>query len=519
MDPYREQAPPPKRRSVVVTAPITHVTLLEDRAVVTRKLRASLEAGETELIVEGVSPIAIDKTMICAPSSGITVADVRIDRTTVVDARDVPRDVRELDLAARAAHDKARDARIDASAKEDEAARLREVFELHAGELSEDASAGVGATSAKATLLELALAVRMASSVATMLQHESAHLDREAEARDRLREDASRPTVVETARLLLTVTTETATTFESTVRYVVPNACWRPSYRASLAKEAIRVEANATVWQNTGEDWENVLLSFSTERPSLGSAEPSLSADVLRVRHKRPLVVETREQSVDELEGAAGVSSEVPGIDDGGAPQLLQTSRGVDVRSSGRPIRMELFAFSPAVELDHLATPEVAQAVMLRARTVNDASHVLLAGPVELVREGEIVGRGKLPFVGVGERFSLGFGPLASVFVSRDIVHQPDKTSLLGGWTTRVYDVRVRLANLGAEPVKCAVEERVAISEIEKVRVAAVLEDTTDNKAPDANGFVRWTVTLPPYARRILTLRICEKRHSDVGGE
>ena len=485
---------------------------------VTRTLRVSLEAGETELIVDGVSPIAIDKTIICTPTPGATVADVRIDRTTIEDARDVPSDVRELDLAARAAHERARDARIEERAKQDEAARLREVFEDHARELMEDASAGIGGSSAKATLLELALAARTAASVSKLLSHECAHLDADANTRDRLCEEAAKPTVLESARILLTVTAEEPATFESTVRYVVPNACWRPSYRALLSSDVLRVEAVATVWQNTGEAWENAQLSFSTERPSLGSAEPSLSADVLRVRHKRPLIIETREQSVDELEGT-GVSSDVPGIDDGGVPQLLRTSGGVDVPSSGRPVRLELFAFSPAFEVDHVAAPELAEAVMLRARTTNAASHVLLAGPVELVREGEIVGRGKLAFVGVGERFSLGFGPLQNVFLAREIVHQPDKTSLLGGWTTRVYDVRVRLANLGAESVKCVVEERVAISEVEKVKVTAVVEETTDNKAPDVNGFVRWNVTLPAYARRLLTLRINEKRHSDVGGE
>ncbi len=519
MDPYRTLVDASQKRSVIIEAPITHVTLLEDRAVVTRTFRVSLEAGETELVVEGVSPIAIDKTLICASKPRVTVADARVDRAPVTDARDVPTDVRELDLAVRAAEDKARDARAHERAKHDEAARLREVLELHVNELAEDASAGVGAQSGAATLLELALAVRKSVSVAALLGHEASHLERELEARERLRDEASRPTVTETARIRVTVTTEDALVFESTVRYVVPNACWRPSYRAALDEGTLRVEAQATVWQNTGEPWTNAMLSFSTERPSLGSAEPTLTADVLRARPKRPLVIETREQSIDELEGSSGLSSEVPGIDDGGTAQLLKTPKGVDVPSSGRPIRLDLFAFAPTVELDHIATPELVAAVILRARASNEAAHVLLAGPVELVRAGEIIGRGKLPFVGVGERFSLGFGPHPGIFIAREIVQQPDKTSLLGGWTTRVFDVRLRITNLGGESVTFAVEERVAISEVEKVKVAAMIEDTTDNKAPDANGFVRWSVVLPPHARRVLQLRISERRHADAGGE
>lgn len=519
MDPYRENAATTKKRTVVLAAPVTHVTLLEDRAVVTRSFTVALDAGETELVVEGVSPIAVDKTLIAVGREGVVVADARVDRSVVVDARDVPAKVRELDVAVRAAQDKARDARAHERAKHDEAARLREVYELHATELAEDASAGISSTSPKATLLELAVAIRKCTSVAAMLGHEASHLEREAETQQRLRDEADEPTVAETARLVVTVVTAAAAAFESTVRYVVPNACWRPSYRASLEGGSLFVEAMATVWQNTGEDWQGAALTFSTERPSLGAAEPTLVADLLRVRAKRPLVVETREQAVDELEGAVSVSAEVPGIDDGGAPQLLRAPGPVDVASSGRPVRLALFSFRSKVEVDHLARPELVPSVMLRARAANDSPHVLLAGPVELVREGAIVGRAKLPFVGASERFTLGFGPHPAVFIARDVVQQPDKTSLLGGWTTRVFDVRSKLANLGAEPVAFVVEERVAISEVEKVRVASIVEDTTEGKAPDANGFVRWSVVLPPYARRVLTLRISERRHADAGGE
>ena len=47
------------------------------------------------------------------------------------------------------------------------------------------------------------------------------------------------------------------------------------------------VEAEAVVWQRTGEDWKDVRLAFSTARPTLGTTPPRLAEDVLFTRAKQ----------------------------------------------------------------------------------------------------------------------------------------------------------------------------------------------------------------------------------------
>jgi len=46
---------------------------------------------------------------------------------------------------------------------------------------------------------------------------------------------------------------------------------WRPLHEARLfADDRLLMSSSAVVWQNTGEDWSNVDLSFSTALSSLG---------------------------------------------------------------------------------------------------------------------------------------------------------------------------------------------------------------------------------------------------------
>ena len=60
--------------------------------------------------------------------------------------------------------------------------------------------------------------------------------------------------------------------------YVVPGAGWRPAYdtRGDVAKKEIELTYFGMVIQQTGEPWEDVELSLSTARPSLGASMPEI---------------------------------------------------------------------------------------------------------------------------------------------------------------------------------------------------------------------------------------------------
>ena len=66
---------------------------------------------------------------------------------------------------------------------------------------------------------------------------------------------------------------------ELRIDYVVPNALWRPLHTARLlGRNRVQVTSSAAVWQETGEDWKDVELRFSTARSSLGTEPPMLHA-------------------------------------------------------------------------------------------------------------------------------------------------------------------------------------------------------------------------------------------------
>ena len=501
---------------------MTTVTVLEDRAMVTRCGTIALEKGTTRLFVRGVAPVLADRTLTARSNAGV-IHDVRARRRERILAEAKPDEVRRLDEEIDAIVSNIDSLSAKGEAGGAQARRLGESSELAVRELAEDAANGqldgkawretFARTSARARELETEIV-----ALRFEIEELGASLQRKRERRSALL-DAG--TEIE-ALIELDVGASEAGEHTITLSYLVPCACWRPRHTATLSGDDNRIhfECDATVWQSTGEPWNDAEIILSTERPSLGASPPLLASDVLHVTKKNPvLFVETREQKIEEAGLDAVESAEgLPGIDDGGEVRTLGARERTSIRSDGRPHRVPLFSFETEAKAELMAMPELTACVILRTEQPNRAPHPILAGPVELVRRGGAAGRTSVLYVAAGEPFALGWGPDSALRVQRSIENLPTESTLMGAWTTITEDVEIRLSNLGGDAKRVTVKERVLVSELEKIQVSVLEKHTTGGQRPDENGFVTWTVALGPHGRTKLALRKVVKRHSDVAG-
>jgi uncharacterized protein (TIGR02231 family) len=162
--------------------------------------------------------------------------------------------------------------------------------------------------------------------------------------------------------------------------------------------------------------------------------------------------------------------------------------------------------------------PELVEAAIVRSVQTNAGKQPMLAGPVDLVRQGGFVGRTTCEFVAPSEKFELGWGPDAGVRVHFDTEQVEEEAGMLSGWAARHVRQEVRLSALDDASRTVRVTLREPVSEIEKVQVAHDAKETTDGAKPDADGFVRWDVTLSARGRKELELAYVLKHHKDVVG-
>ncbi len=85
--------------------------------------------------------------------------------------------------------------------------------------------------------------------------------------------------VVRTERDAVIVVDKPAGAGTVRLNYLVNNITWKPQYKlraSTKADEPVAVEYQANITQQTGEDWNDVLLTLSTAQPLLNAAPPDL---------------------------------------------------------------------------------------------------------------------------------------------------------------------------------------------------------------------------------------------------
>lgn len=500
--------------------PIVEVTLMEDRARVLRRAKVEFEAGINRLRVEGVAPVLVDKTL-AARSTEVEVRDASVERRRLHRREDRAEEVRELETRIEQSQDELHERQTRLSRVEESLSLLDDAAERTLEELAEDAAWGRADDQTWKT--QLASLSELENRTRAERLEQRWEVEETSRSLRRLRQKLATiatPSHAIQATITVVVEADEAGAHEIEIEYLVPNACWRPYHRASFDEGALKVETEGCVWQNTGEDWADVSLRFSTQRPSLGAEPPELATDRLSIRKKRDrVVVETREQVVERtgLGQAAAAEPELPGIDDGGEVRELSAIGRTSVLSDGRPHRAALLSYETEAEETLFCAPELREAVLRKTTQANASEQPLLAGPVDLVSNGGFVGRTSILYVAPGERFELGWGPDPSLRVHRSREDAKEKSKMLSSWHSTERTITDKLSNLGPDAKRVELVERLPVSELEKVNIE--LDEKKTGRRADEDGFVRWTIDLPAFGRDQKELRYTLRRHEDVSGD
>lgn len=508
-------APTPDARPV--HAPVTQVTLLEDRAQVMRSGKVELTAGLNRLIIKDVAPVIQDVSL-RAEVTGGRVADVRIRRAMRVVRAEKPEAARELEEAIEQLRRRVEQTAEDRQQLEERLRRTAEVLVKGLNELPEDVAWGLVNPQAWHDTFE-SLFKRSRALREAILEHHHRAEDGAEQLRilveKRLALD--RPDMAFVAWLEVDVVAEGAGSRELAVHYTVPNAVWRPLHSARLKGDGtLHFSCSAAVWQRTGEDWQDATLLFSTARSSLGTEPPLLNEDRLTAQKKaEQVVVQARQVAVQRASVSPGGSAanrpaaprtvDLPGVDDGGEVRNLKAPAPATVPSNGRPNILPLFAFDAESRTSLVAFPELEPKAFLRAVQRNRSPLPILAGPVELVQKNGFVGWTQVLFVAPGEEFELSFGPDDAMRITRTERKETDKETV-DTWQVNTLHVELFLSNLGGETRTVEVTERIPVSEIEQVKVDLVAKKCSPETRLNDNGFCTWTLELPARTQQRINL-------------
>ena len=497
---------------LALDAPVSVVTLLEDRALVRRQGKIRLNPGLWRLRIEKVAPVLADKSLraefVSEPSDS-RIDDVRVRRRMLVKDEERPQEIQTLLAEWKLLRNSFNNISEDRYHLEASFGQLESILTKTLTEIPIDAVWGQ---------LDPKTWREQFQTLFSQMRSLRSQILSGYNSQQRLREDIqdlsakikalSRPDLLYTAYIEADLTIATPGDYDIAFDYVVPNGFWRPWHQARLLlgeRPTISFRCDGCVWQHTGEDWNNVDLIFSTARAGLGTEPPLLTDDLLSVKEKaQEIAVQLRDRQVQTTGLGAGATTpetvQLPGVDDGGETRNLRPATKATIPSDGRPYRVPIFEFESPAEAEYILMPEISDRVVLKSVQTNNSQYPILAGPVDLVRSQEFVGKTSIMFIAPGEKLALGWGPDAALRVQR-IIHQEKEVNAKTKWRRVTTKVKLFISNIGPDVREIKTTERVPVSELEEVKIEVLTDKTTEGISPDENGFCRWNFTLLPYSQ------------------
>lgn len=302
-----------------------------------------------------------------------------------------------------------------------------------------------------------------------------------------------------------------------TLRYLVPDVRWQSLYDARLLGGEVELVQYALVTQESGEDWDNVVMTVSTSDAGARVRVPKLTARNLGVGHLGLIdttVARTRASSDRELkskERALPPPPPAPEAEMSQAEFVVRYSAAtrVVIPSSPAGRKTPLGVRRVGVAIEHIAMPARALGAYMIAKGRIDANAILPAGDVSLFFGAEYVGATHVPQVAPGGELRLPFGRDERVRIQRVMLERKRHEEGVFSKSQR-YDHRyeIRVENQSGRSLDLVVLDQHPVSQHADIKVE-LLEDTTPRSTPepgDAPGVLRWRMQVVAGARASVKL-------------
>jgi uncharacterized protein (TIGR02231 family) len=526
-----------EEKAITVDSKIESVTVYRAGATVVRRGRVQVEAGTTIALFENM-PSRIDVSSVRGRVEGDkAVQIVGVETKRILHEAPAAGTLKELDSSMRDLADQKAQIQAQIAAYEAEAELARTIAKQGLGEKAElDA----------AKLTETAQFVRQTILTAEREKLALAQKTREIDGKIAVLQEQARQLRVagsrETNTVSVTLSTVRAARVELVLSYRVIDAAWVGAHDVRLSELTGEVEltAYAVVNQQSGEEWKDVKLTFSTAHPTAQIALPEFQPLVMqpqggRQQGRMVMLDEELEVTRDIPRGTSFDNLSNKNLDDyinaqekqqqiakfANVSQRSAESAGqgaMAVRFSNvtfhrespetipmddRPHRCVLFTVRLKGEVERVAIPALAEAVFLRAKLSNSSEQPILPGLVNVFIDADFIGTAFMDPVAPGEEFEVYFGADKNLKVTRKLLENRNEGPTKFRSSHKVMrHWKTELQNFHKKQVEVIVVDQVPVSWSDDVRVSVVtLEPMPQGEQPDRFGRVEWKVSMDPLKK------------------
>ncbi len=332
------------------------------------------------------------------------------------------------------------------------------------------------------------------------------------------------------------LTLQTRGTAELALEYLVSGTGWQPAYdlRAQKTLDKVELVYRAKVWQQTGEDWNEVALALSTARPQIGAQGPEPVPQWVDLESPEqtggfafadraapaPAMRRLADKDAEVKMKAMGYAGNEPAAAPAPRPFAAVQSEGLSVRfqlakaatiqSRAEPTTLLVGNATMDIKAERHCVPALDTTVWLRGKARNSSPWTMLPGTAAVFFGADYLGPAQIGTVQPGQELTLHLGADPGLTVKREQTEDLSKgPAFLSSRASEIKSWRVHLENhgtLGAAPdgsVEVIVREVLPRSRDEKVAVEiskSSLEESKDERWKqdrEERGIHTWVLRVP----------------------
>lgn len=355
-------------------------------------------------------------------------------------------------------------------------------------------------------------------------------------------------------QIVLTVHSEYETETEFFVNYLVNRAGWIPSYdlRASGAEAPVNLTYKASIYQKTGEDWDNVKLTLSTFNQSCSFTVPTLAmweiqnknqaqnqaanrnllgysmsdtAAMIQQQHfYSNTIIPTNNATADftspnfTFNGATpsnGLTIGTTNQDQFILPKSLagsmdKTLSNVEfaiknrysILADGKETMMVVNNIDLQSKFEYTSVPKLNTDAFLLSQIVDWRKHNLLPAKANIYFNNSFVGETEIQPSQMSDTLSLAVGRERGLEITRKKIDDDAKAKTVGSNIKREITIEIAVKNTTGETAEIEIKDQIPVSKTDDIKIKQI--ELAGGRLNERTGILAWKLKLAPNEGEII---------------
>lgn len=329
------------------------------------------------------------------------------------------------------------------------------------------------------------------------------------------------PVIQESPKHQVVVTVSSATSMSArlSITYLTRQAGWTPQYdlRASGQEQSIQLVCKANVFQNTGEDWNEIMLNLSTITPSQGYSKPKLNPMYAGYYRLAPAPamnyisgVEVTSINRTKQGSKRNDAAEEDALSSAYFTQENLTLTNVEyeiklpysIPSDGQGRMVAIMDKKLNAEFFHFLVPRLDKQAFLLARVIDWKQLDLLPGQANIYFDGNYVGETHISTAAVSDTLDIALGKDRSVIAVREKEKDEVRNAVFGNNVTRTISYKIVVKNNKSAGIHVIIEDQIPITHATDIKIKPLTLSSAEYL--ESTGILNWKIKLNPKEEKSL---------------